>query len=866
MQARLANTTQDRLREQFPSQTPEDKISPLFFIPTAYALNYGASYTLSSLASVDSEVVIGFTGYDCFSNVRASSIADMAGRVGRNPLMWWNNPVNDDHDERLYMRELTAHWTIEDEGPINTLNSLVSNPMNQPQASKVALFGLADYAWNPTTFNAHENWEHAFAHIAQPGDTETAEALKTFARFSNSTIEDEDMVALYNNFQSKFSNSNLPDETAELRNRLTELKEACLLIEAMQNSPIKNYQLIYNDLRPWNAKLKTMSTLVIDALDIMELEDNLSRSEGWEKYNRLNNLYLGIDTDSIYMVSALEDAGTKTREEFYMVTPGDAHFRSFIDFIVEKTGTNIPGEWPERDHPQIISNLESLTSATLSISNSHYTLEGLQGTTLRNGEYVGIYFGNVQTIETNEVNIPHGITLESSINGKVWNEVQVSDNNLNSCYIRLKNNNDNDIILDINSFSIGFNVSNIIETPTVSTDMETYSTYHINNVIDGNPSTYFWSRTQQTTGNYILLSFPSSKPRHNITITFTQSDQLKGEAVIETSNDNNNWETVAKFAAADIDSNLQFSCDAAGRQARYVRFRITNDMGVPNWLQIAEFSVTTAEIISTFAQTTNHKGVQITTLSDMNLTTGYLSSDAGYIQHDFIENLNIESIEIYHNTVFNTQYDRPAISVFNGEDWIEKGYLDNYCTLVDTQDEKMVLSVKITWNEHNIPDLYEILPVGTPYTEDSPSGINEVVASNPVVYVYNNTLVIKSRQAIQSIILYDMTGRMVNRYKTDNNIIPKDNENGLSGSCRVQFDMIEDGTLDFYFGSSGTTMYIYYIGITYAENVTGIEDVNANVKPNDGKIYNISGQYVGNSFNGLKAGLYIQNGKKYIVK
>ena len=83
----------------------------------------------------------------------------MAGRVGRNPVMWWNNPVNDDHDERIYMRGVTAHWTIEDSEPIPSLRGLMLNPMGQAQASKVALFGGADYAWNPARFEKVSNWE-----------------------------------------------------------------------------------------------------------------------------------------------------------------------------------------------------------------------------------------------------------------------------------------------------------------------------------------------------------------------------------------------------------------------------------------------------------------------------------------------------------------------------------------------------------------------------------------------------------------------------------------------------------------------------------------------------------------------------------
>lgn len=47
---------------------------------------------------------------------------------------------------------------------------------------------------------------------------------------------------------------------------------------------------------------------------------------------------------------------------------------------------------------------------------------------------------------------------------------------------------------------------------------------------------------------------------------------------------------------------------------------------------------------------------------------------------------------------------------------------------------------------------------------------------------------------------------------------------------------------------------------------TGIGDLNIGVAKADGRVYNLNGQCVGNSLEGLTAGVYIQNGKKVIKK
>ena len=47
---------------------------------------------------------------------------------------------------------------------------------------------------------------------------------------------------------------------------------------------------------------------------------------------------------------------------------------------------------------------------------------------------------------------------------------------------------------------------------------------------------------------------------------------------------------------------------------------------------------------------------------------------------------------------------------------------------------------------------------------------------------------------------------------------------------------------------------------------TGIEDLVIDGVKANGRVYNLNGQYVGNNLNGLQPGLYIQNGKKIVVK
>ena len=60
------------------------------------------------------------------------------------------------------------------------------------------------------------------------------------------------------------------------------------------------------------------------------------------------------------------------------------------------------------------------------------------------------------------------------------------------------------------------------------------------------------------------------------------------------------------------------------------------------------------------------------------------------------------------------------------------------------------------------------------------------------------------------------------------------------------------------------------ISFTYSssdDSTSGISNINAaDGSLNDGRIYTLGGQYVGTSTEGLKAGVYIMNNKKVVIK
>ncbi|MBR4937825.1 MAG: beta-N-acetylglucosaminidase domain-containing protein, partial [Kiritimatiellae bacterium] len=85
------------------------------------------------------------------SDITADAAAERAKALKRAPFVWWNWPVNDFVRSKLIMGRA---YGIDD----YPYAGFVSNPMENLEASKVALFGVADLAWNRKAFDSERNW------------------------------------------------------------------------------------------------------------------------------------------------------------------------------------------------------------------------------------------------------------------------------------------------------------------------------------------------------------------------------------------------------------------------------------------------------------------------------------------------------------------------------------------------------------------------------------------------------------------------------------------------------------------------------------------------------------------------------------
>lgn len=795
-QGELAQKVQTRLNELYNTAdaTPDSRVGGILFVPTGYALNYsGATSVLRQFSSVSSEIDIAFTGYDCFSNIRQASFTTAAQYTGRSPIFWWNNPVNDDYDDFLYMHGLTARWTIENSGPISSMGGLLLNPMNQAGPSKIAIFNAADYSWNPSAFNADSSWEASIKAIMK--DDRYADALKTFISMvsaytttatggsdssrpngfnscKNKAPEGETHAKLFSDFIAAFSRDNVPDAT-ELRAVIADAVQACATLRELAHDSDADRRLFFREMSPWFLKIEEMCHIAHQSLELMAGGTSDDALDHWTAGVSLAGRASSYHSSDDFLVSILEGSASSPREVFIEALPAPHDFEPFIDFLADEIGRFAPA-LPQRSRDfEIITNLSPVpASCTLSVNESEgtVTLGGLRGTVLRPGEYIGIYLNRLTEASVEAADTDAGLELQYSVNGKQWMPCSSATEGTLMAYLRLKNTSAADVTVDRrSSLTCDMPVISAPATvsPVASTNLGTYSTYVISNILDGNTSTHFWSDAAPVGGSsYIRIDMGATVPLTDIKLTFCSGDRPTGTVSLQTSDDASTWSTLCSFTADDITGST-YTASAAGTTARYVRLFFVS-ANTTHWFQLAEFEVGySTSATSAIDVAEDHNGSFSAALDDRSLTSSYIPSEAGHLTYTFIENIYIEEIHIFHNSSFSSDAQLPSVRVLADGQWHDLGYLGGERTIFDTRSLKNISQARIEWNAVNRPGLYEIMPVGTPYVESaSPSAIGSVTADSDDICISvtdGGLVTITASQPVSTVIVTDITGRVIAR-------------------------------------------------------------------------------------------------------
>lgn len=141
-------------------------VGPLTVCPTDYSKLWAQPGQNGPLAiygkTLDKDIRVFWTGDVVCSDLTPSTLDFVNSRINRPAFYWWNFPVSDYCRNYLLLGPVYGlDTTINDKQTCG----VVSNPMEHGEASKIALYGVADYSWNVQSYNPLDNWERGICDL-----------------------------------------------------------------------------------------------------------------------------------------------------------------------------------------------------------------------------------------------------------------------------------------------------------------------------------------------------------------------------------------------------------------------------------------------------------------------------------------------------------------------------------------------------------------------------------------------------------------------------------------------------------------------------------------------------------------------------
>ncbi len=310
----------NRLNKDFVKEKGD--VSPLIVCPTDYSKLWANPTPQGSLSiygnTLDPSINVFWTGDVVCGDLTKETMDWVNSRIKRPALYWWNFPVTD------YARHIIMQgpaYGLDTSLTSNDLRGLISNPMEHGETSKLALYGVADYAWNIAGYNPIDNWERGITELTP----EAKEAYRTFAIHSCDTetgyrrAESWETETFRIDSYTKEEFNNLQREFKKIEKTPAEMEEKCA------------NKILLNELRPWLVEFGKLGTRGKKVLDLIELYTKADNTTFWTAY--INNLMTEEDRKAFNA----HKSGTMKMQSFY---------ENVMDDLLKKFYVKLTGELP----------------------------------------------------------------------------------------------------------------------------------------------------------------------------------------------------------------------------------------------------------------------------------------------------------------------------------------------------------------------------------------------------------------------------------------------------------------------------------------------------------------------------------------
>lgn len=394
----------NRLNEEFVKVKGD--VSSLTVCPTDYSKLWANPTPQGSLAiygnTLDPSIEVFWTGDVVCSDLTKETMDWVNSRIQRPGYFWWNYPVTD------YVRNIIL------QGPVYGLNTsltakdlsgIASNPMEHGEASKLALYGVADYTWNVANYNPIDNWERGLGEMMP----KAKEAYRTFA------IHSADTETGYRRDESWETKTFRLDEWTEdnaqsLWNEYDKVEKAPGEIEKGCSNPG-----LLKELEPWLVEFGKLGTRGKRAIDLARIYRSGQDDAGfWNKY--VQNQMSKDDRKSY----EAHKSGTMKLQPFY---------ENAMDDMAHGYLMKLLGDTPH-DYKGIGSFSNSRTTLSKLMFDNDTATFYTSGISQKPNDWIGVDLRSVRDVS--EISILQGrnsvddvdyfdhAILEYSADGKTW--------------------------------------------------------------------------------------------------------------------------------------------------------------------------------------------------------------------------------------------------------------------------------------------------------------------------------------------------------------------------------------------------------------------------------------------------------------
>ena len=704
---------------------PEARVRPLHFVPQVYTLSWVGEADrkrfFKALSAVPSDITIYTTGWGVWTVPNSRDLATMNTELGRPVAWWWNYPCNDNADEQIYTSDMYTNFmemrAVDNNARLQKelKNGLgvVSNPMQQGMVSRIALFSVADYAWNNAKFDNMTSWKKAFKY-AFPENTalrEAYQALSSYLRWNDS----EDMAKAV----QQYKNGN----RAPFEKLLAQLQQNIEVVAQCKTSANEDEQLLYKEIEPWVLKLQTMVTA---AQQFVEAQKQSSVNDGWASFVQGAKNYASLETDKRFDAAALEGLGHDVNVSHRQANCSHKSFFPFLGMLQNTALGNHPfGE----KLPFEVKTSASTVTAKGNLDAQHAYLVVNQQTLQPKG-YVAMSFATA--FRPAEMHIDENLLQQWSVqvseDGVNWTRLQsaILPKEMFVKHVAFYNNLETPQTLQLGeqNFSLKLPQHTLLKDVTAPTEVVgDGSKKGKAALIDGDIHTFFAGKKNQAYGDTYMVTLTKAAEVQDVRICFkaTNGDELKGGKV-EVSADGKKWQSLVVKGTSStqssparrqkLDEDL-YAVDFVAKHpisAKYVRLVVTQPI-TNKWLRLSEILVNTQYFAQQFAPAVvdNQQNGQ-PQLVDGQGRTPLKNVSGNQVNYKIDDFFRPKSLSIYWDAA-SWEGAAPQLSIVENGNTIALAPLSTGVTQVDLANHPKATQLIVQWEGKNVPQIYQIQAV-----------------------------------------------------------------------------------------------------------------------------------------------------------